>query len=88
MNPEIQSISPLDLASVVVAIPAAGPVKMKVLVFLGVVLVCLACAGAWLPWVLDKVEAPAEKQFGPSAVYGKSNRAPDSLCKQFACSRS
>ena len=51
--------------------------------FRGVALVCLAYVGAWLPWVLDKVAEPAEKQFGPSAVYGKSNQAPDSLCKHF-----
>ena len=31
--------------------------------------------------VLDKVTASVEKQFGPSAVYGKSNRATDLLCK-------
>ena len=33
-----------------------------------------------LPWVLGKVTAPVEKQFGPSAVYGKSDfvlTAPD-----------
>ena len=42
---------------------------------LGVVLICLTCVGTRLPWVLVK------KQFGPSAVYGKSNRAADPLCK-------
>ena len=63
-----------------VATPSAGPVKMKVLVFRGVVLACLACVGAWLPWVLDKVAEPVEKPFGPSAVHGKSNRASGSLC--------
>ena len=57
MSPEIQPTSYLDLAGVVVAIPAAGLVKMKVLVFLGVVLICLACVGARLPWVLDEVAA-------------------------------
>eukprot|EP00614_Pseudopedinella_elastica_P004112 CAMPEP_0172592418 /NCGR_PEP_ID=MMETSP1068-20121228/11387_1 /TAXON_ID=35684 /ORGANISM="Pseudopedinella elastica, Strain CCMP716" /LENGTH=45 /DNA_ID= /DNA_START= /DNA_END= /DNA_ORIENTATION= len=45
MNPEIQPTSPLDLAGEVVATPAADLVKMKVLVFLGVVLICLACVG-------------------------------------------
>ena len=83
MNPEIRPTSPSDLAGVVVATPAAGLVKMIVLVFLGVVLICLACVGARLPWVLDKVAASIEKQFCPSAVYGKSNRAADLLCKYF-----
>ena len=34
-----------------------------------------------LSWVLDKVATSAEKQFGPSAVYGKSNRAAHSPCE-------
>ena len=46
MNAEIQPIIPLDLAGVVVAAHAAGLVEMEVLVFRGVVLVCLACVGA------------------------------------------
>ena len=71
MNPEIQPTSPLDLAGVAVATPAAGLVKMKVLVCLGVVLICLACVSTRLPWVLDKVATSVEKQFGPSAVYGE-----------------
>ena len=64
-----------------VATPAPGLVKMKVLVCLGVVLICLACVSTRLPWVLDKVATSVEKQFGPSAVNGKSNRAADSLCE-------
>ena len=36
MNPEIQPTRPLDLAGVAVATPAAGLVKMKMLVCLGV----------------------------------------------------
>ena len=83
MTPEIQPISPLDLAGVVVATPAAGLVKMEVIEFRGVVLVCLACVGAWLPWVLDKVATYVEKQCGPSALYGKSNRVAHSLCEHF-----
>ena len=55
MNPEIQPTSPLDLAGVAVATPAAGLVKMKVLVCLGVVLICLACVCTRLSWVLGKV---------------------------------
>ena len=51
MNPEIQPTSPLDLAGVAVATPAAGLVKMKVLVCLGVALICLACVGTRLSWV-------------------------------------
>ena len=64
-----------------VAAPAAGLVKMKVLMCLGVVLICLACVSPGLPWVLVKVAASVKKPFGPSAVYCKSNRAADSLCK-------
>ena len=52
-----------------VAAPAAGLVEMEVLMCLGVVLICLACVITRLPWVLDKVTASVEKQFGPSAVY-------------------
>ena len=63
------------------AAPAAGMVEMKVPVCLGVVLICLACVSTRLLWVLDKVAASVEKQFGPFAVYGKSNRAADPLCK-------
>ena len=63
--------------------PAAGLVDMDVLMCIGVDIICLACASKRLPWVLDKATASAEKQFGPSAVYGKSNRAADLLCKHF-----
>ena len=52
----------------VVAAPAADLVEMKVPMCLGVVLVCLACVSTRLPWVLEKVTAPAERQFGSSAV--------------------
>ena len=62
----MQPTSLLDLAGVAVATPAAGLVKMKVLLCLGVALICLACVS---------------KQFGPFAVYGKSNRAADSMCE-------
>ena len=48
---------------------------------LGAVLICLVGASTRLSWVLNKVTASVEKQFGPSAVYGKSNRAADSLCE-------
>ena len=81
MNPEIQPTSPLDLAGVAVAIPAAGLVGMKVLVCLGVVLICLACVSTRLSWVLDKIATSVEKQFSPSAVYAKYNRAAHSLCE-------
>ena len=60
---------------------AAGLVEMEVLVGLGVALICLACVSARLPWVLGKVTASVEKVPGPSAVYGKSNRVADLLCK-------
>jgi len=81
MNPEIQPTSPLDLAGVAVATPAAGLVEMKLLVCLGVVLICLACVSTRLSLVLEKVATSVEKQFSPSAVYGKSNRAADLLCE-------
>ena len=63
------------------AAPAAGLVEIEVPVCLSAVLICLACVSTRLPWVLDKVTESLEKQFGPSAVYGKSNRAADPLCK-------
>ena len=47
----------------------------------GFVLICLACVRTRLPWVLDKVAASVEKEFGPSALYGKTNRAADLPCK-------
>ena len=72
ISPEIQPTSPLKLGGVAVATPAAGLVKMKILVCLGVVLICLACVITRRSWVLDKVAASLKKQFGPSAVYGKS----------------
>ena len=50
MNLKIQPTSPLDLAGVVVATPAAGLVKMKVLVFLGAVLISLACVVLLSKW--------------------------------------
>ena len=81
MNPEIQPTSPLALVGAVVAAPATGLVETEVLMCLGVALICLACVSTRLPWVLDEVTASVEKQFGPSAVYGKSNRAADLLCK-------
>ena len=61
------------------AAPAAGLVEIQVPISLGVVLICLACLSTRLPWVLDKVTASVEKQFCPSAVYGKSNRTADPL---------
>ena len=63
------------------AAPDAGLVEMEVLMCLGFVLICLTCVRTRLPWVLGKVTASAEKQFGPSAVYCKVNRAADPLSK-------
>ena len=60
MNPEIQPTSPLDLAGLAVATPAAGLVEMKVSVCLGVVLICLACVSTRLPGVLEKAKALLE----------------------------
>ena len=48
---------------------------------LGVAFVCVACVSTRLPWVLGEVKAPAEKQFDPSAVCSKSDRAADPLCE-------
>ena len=64
-----------------VAASAAGLVETEVLKCLGGALICLACVSTRLPWDLEKVTAPAVKQFGSSAVYGKSNRAAGPLCK-------
>ena len=52
---------------------AAGLVEMEVPKCLGAALVCLACVGTRLLWVLNKVAAPVEKRFGPSEVPGKSD---------------
>ena len=52
-----------------VAAPTAGLVEMEVLVCLGVVLICLACVSTRLPWVLNKVTASVEKEFGPSSIH-------------------
>ena len=46
---------------------------MEMLMCLGVVLACLACVVKRLSWVLGEVTALAEKQFGPSAMYSKSD---------------
>ena len=64
------------------AAPAAGLVEMDVLICLGVVLICLVYVSTRLPWVLSKDAASFEKQFGPSAAYGKSKRAAGPLHKQ------
>ena len=61
------------------AAPAVGAVEMEVPTCLGAVLVCLACVGTRPAWVLNQVKAPAEKQFGPSTVYSKSERAAGPL---------
>ena len=45
-----------------VAAPAAGLVEMKVLMCLGVVLICPTCVSTRLPWVLDKAAASVEKE--------------------------
>ena len=58
----------LDLAGAVVATSAAGMVEIKVPMCLGVVLIYLGCVGTRLSLVLDEFTAPAEEQFGPSAV--------------------
>ena len=47
---------------------AAGLVEIKVVTCLGAVLVCLACVGIRLSWVLGEDTAPVEKPLGPSAV--------------------
>ena len=57
----MQPASSLALAGAVVAAPAAGLVEMEVAMWLGVVLICLACVSARLPWVLDKATAYFEK---------------------------
>ena len=67
------------MAGAVVAAPAAGLVKMEVPLCLGVVLIFLECASTRLLWVLGKVTASVEKQFGPSAVYGKFDLAAGPL---------
>ena len=42
---------------------------------LGAALVSLARVGTRLPWFLNGTKKPVEKQFGPSTLHGKSERA-------------
>ena len=72
MNPEIQPISPLDLAGTVMAAPAAVLMEVKVLVCLGVALICLACVNTLPPRVADKTTASADKQFEPGSFLVQS----------------
>ena len=44
-----------------------------------VVLVCFMRVRTRLPWVFDEITAPVEKQFGPSPMDGKTERAADPL---------
>ena len=61
-----------------------GLVERGVLICLGVVLDCPARVGTRLLWVLGEVTTPIEKQFGLSAVYGKSDQAAGLQCVKVA----
>ena len=59
--------------------PTAGLVKVKVFVRFSVVLVRFMRLRTRLPWVFDEITTPVEKQFGPSPMDGKTERAADPL---------
>ena len=67
MNPEIQPTSPLNLAVVAVATPAAGLVKMKVPV-------CLA-VGSWGLRSLDVTKGSWKKKIKKIEFLGDRSRA-------------
>ena len=58
--------------------PTAGLVQVKVFVRFSVVLVRFMRVRG-LPWVFDEITTPVEKQFGPSPMDGKTERAADSF---------
>ena len=59
--------------------PTAGLVEVGVFVRFSVVLVRFMRVRTRLPWVFDEITAPVEKQFGPSLMNGKIERAADPL---------
>ena len=59
--------------------PTAGLVQVKVFVRFSVVLVRFMRVRTRLPWVFDEITTPVEKQFGPSPMDGKTERAADPL---------
>ena len=71
MNPEIQPTRPLDLAGVAVAPPAAGLVKMKMLVCLGVAqLLIWGASQPQTPAALTEIEAAVVCLHGKSGCAG------------------
>ena len=59
--------------------PTAGLVQVKAFVRFSVVLVRFMRVRTRLPWVFDEITTPVEKQFGPSPMNGKTERAADPL---------
>ena len=59
--------------------PTAGLVQVKVFVRFSVVPVRFMRVRTRLPWVFDEITTPVEKQFGPSPMDGKTERAADPL---------
>ena len=57
----------------------AGLVQVEVFVRFSVVLVRFMRVRTRLPWVFDEITTPVEKQFGPSPMDGKTERAADPL---------
>ena len=53
--------------------------QVKVFVHFGVVLVRFMRVRTRLLWVFDEITAPVQKQFGPSPMDGKTERAADPL---------
>ena len=59
--------------------PTAVLVEVEVFVRFSVVLVRFMRVHTRLPWIFDEITAPVEKQFGPSPMDGKAERAADPL---------
>ena len=59
--------------------PTVGLVVVRVFVRFSAVLVRFMRVRTRLPWVFDEITAPVEKQFDPSPMDGKTERAADPL---------
>ena len=59
--------------------PNAGLMQVEEFVRFSVVLVHFMRVRTRLPWVFDEITTPVEKQFGPSPMDGKTERAANPL---------
>ena len=60
-------------------VPTAGLVEVEVFARYSAVLVPFMRVRTRLSWVFGEITAPVEKQFGPSPMDGKTERAADPL---------